>query len=449
MGFFKNLFTPIRVNESQEAEIKRATQRQLLSDFFVVGQKAKKIAYLEYALYLAVDRITNGIIKSDFQTFKRGEKQEAENWWRMNYEPNQNENASIFWNKVIYQMVNNPDGALVVQSKSGEYLVADNYRIKRFAYLPNIYADVQFGDFQSNQVFNENEVFHFELGNSKVKSIISQLYEDYGQLIGTTIDTYNRQTAKKYILEIDSTFDQFETEPVLDENGNPVMDDFGEVQTKTFNKLDDLFTKRFKALFEPSSSVTPLEAGLKLEEIDKPKGSATTSKSGGTREITAIFDDVINMVADAFSIPRGFIKGDVADAGQMTDNFIAFAINPVVEQIEDEINRKLYGANNVKNHTYLKIRTENIRNYDVAKFATPAELLSRIGVMSVNEIRELLNREKINEDWADKHLISKNYLLVEDADQATEQPANLKGGEDNGEEEATTESSDDESSEDE
>jgi Phage portal protein. len=127
-------------------------------------------------------------------------------------------------------------------------------------------------------------------------------------------------------------------------------------------------------------------------------------------------------------IPRGLLKGDTADIDGMTDNFISFCINPIAEQIEDEINRKMFGKNNVIKHTYCKIRTDKIRNYDLTKIANSAELISRIGVWSINDILDFMDYEPIDEDWADKHVISKNYSLVEDQDNDI-----LKGGEnDNG-----------------
>ena len=142
-----------------------------------------------------------------------------------------------------------------------------------------------------------------------------------------------------------------------------------------------------------------------------------------TRDISAIFDDILNLCADAFNIPRGLLKGDVADIAGMTDNFIAFGMNPIVEEISDEINRKLYRKKLVLERTKLKIRTEKIKNYDIAKLATPAELLSRIGVFSTNNILRLLGEEPILEEWADMHIISKNYELVEEQE-------DVKGGDD-------------------
>lgn len=170
--------------------------------------------------------------------------------------------------------------------------------------------------------------------------------------------------------------------------------------------------------------MTPFESGLHLNDLNATGNSKSSGSAANktTRDISAMFEDIINMVADAFSIPRGLLKGDTADVDGMTDNFIAFCINPIVEQIEDEINRKLYGKDNVLKHTYCRIKTDRIRNFDITKLASSAELMSRIGALSINDILEYLNREPIDEDWANKHVMSKNYALIEDA---------LKGGENN------------------
>ena len=349
---------------------------------------------------------------------EKGKEVEKDNWYRLNIEPNKNESASKFWNKVVNEMVGNNDGALVIQTDSGEFLVADSYSVEKFAVYENVYTNVVVENYQFIRSFKESDVFIFKLNNSKVKSIISGIYKDYGRLLGGSIKNYNRSNSLKYIAELDTMVDQWKSEPILDEDGN----DTGE--TKFDSVMDDLFDNRFANFLSDRDAVMPLEKGITLNDMNssgsKSSGSAANKT---TRDISAIFDDILNLCADAFNIPRGLLKGDVADIAGMTDNFIAFGMNPIVEEISDEINRKLYRKKLVLERTKLKIRTEKIKNYDIAKLATPAELLSRIGVFSVNNILRLLGEEPILEEWANMHIISKNYELAEEKE-------DVKGGDD-------------------
>lgn len=127
------------------------------------------------------------------------------------------------------------------------------------------------------------------------------------------------------------------------------------------------------------------------------------------------------MVADIFNIPRGLLKGDTADVETMTDNFITFCVNPIAGQIEDEINRKLYGKTAVLEDTKMRIKTSSIKSYDLTKIAASVEALYRIRTLNTNEVRRLLKYEEIKEVWADEYMETKNY-----------QEVNKKGGEEDG-----------------
>ncbi|MBC2106141.1 phage portal protein [Listeria booriae] len=363
------------------------------------------VAFKNYAIQICINKIANALTKCDFQTFVKGQKKDGDMYYKLNYEPNKNENASVFWNKVIRQMVFNPDGALIIQTDTGEFLVADAFTLDTYAVKENIYRLVEVEGYQFERIFPESKVLHLRLNNSNVKQVLDGIYSDYGKLIAGSIKNYNRSNAIKYIANLDTMVDQWKNEKYIDEKGNE--------RNRFDDTMDDLFDNRFKNFLSDKDSVMPLEKGIELSDMNASGNSKSSGSAANktTRDITAIFDDVVNMCADAFQIPRGLLKGDTADIEAMTDNFIAFCINPIVEQLRDEVNRKLYGKTNVLQKTYMKIKTTNIRSYDISKLATPAELMARIRVYSVNDIRNLIDEERIDEPWADEYIGSKNYEL--------------------------------------
>lgn len=355
------------------------------------------IAFKNYAIQLALNKIANSLALCDFQTFEKNKLIQGENWWKLNYEPNPNQNQIDFWNKALERMVYDDNGALVFQSKEGYLVVAEDYEIEEFSFKENIYHDILLpGELVLKGSYTESQVIRLKLNNSKVKSVIDSVYDEYGKLLAGTIRNYNRGNSIKLMLKIDAMFDQFKktTNP---ETGESEYDQI----------LDDIFENRFKGIFSDSDSATPLESGLSVETIETSKNT----KSGGstTRDITAIFDDIVNLVADAFNIPRGILKGDVADAEAITDNFITFCIRPLADEIQSEFNRKMYGKKNVQSGSKLKIKTDKIRTYDPVKFANAAEALLRIGTYTPNMVKEKLDEEQVNELWANEHYVTKNY----------------------------------------
>lgn len=365
--------------------------------------------YLEYAISICINKIANALSQCTIETYEKGQIRKGEVWYQFNVEPNLNQNISDFWNKLVLEMVVNPHGALIVQSFEGYWIIADSYSVSEKALKENIYRDVRVGDFVFNREFRESDVLHLKLSNKNVKQLVGSVYSVFGKVLTSAIRNYNRKNARKVFVNIDTMFEAFKKE--IDEKTGKTEYDL---------RLDDLFKNRLVGYFSESDSATPIEKGLEIED-KTAELNGTGAKYRETDDIRGAFDDIINMVADIFNIPRGLLKGDTADVETMTDNFITFCVNPIAGQIEDEINRKLYGKTAVLEDTKMRIKTSSIKSYDLTKIAASVEALYRIRTLNTNEVRRLLKYEEIKEVWADEYMETKNY-----------QEVNKKGGEEDG-----------------
>lgn len=378
------------------------------------GDPSTKIAFQQYAIEICINKIANALSMCDYITYdpatSRSDKAFKGNlWYQLNVSPNTNMSSSDFWQKVIREAVYDPHGALILQIKDGKgFVVADSYNIKEYAFLPNTYSDIKVGDFLMERSYNENEVLRIKLNNSKVKAIVDAVYVEYGKLIGGAIKNYNRNNSKKLWIKMGTMFNQLNQKFVENEDGT--------MTSEADLILDDLFKNRLKGYFDERDSATPLEEGLEIQESQENKQQG---KEVTTRDIKDLFDDVVNFTADAFGIPRGLLKGDVADVEAMTDNFIAFCINPIANVIEDECNRKLYTQEEVIKGKKLAVKTTRIKAHNPVDIASSAEALYRIGVANVNYIRWLINEEPIDEDWAEDYALTKNYERNHDKGEVT------------------------------
>lgn len=370
-----------------------------------------KEAFKKYALQICINKIGNALSMCDFVTYekKNGKSEEVIGrlWYQLNVSPNVNQSASEFWQKLVHQAVYDKNGALVVQV-SESLVIADSYNIKEFAILPNIYSEVKVGDFQFEKAFNETEIMRIKFSNDKINSIISGVYEEYGNLISGAIRNYNRGNSKKLWIKLGTMFNQLETKTIENEDGTTT--------TEADLILDDLFKNRLKNHFSDKDSATPIENGLEIVEANK---NEVKPKDVTTRDITDVFDDIVNYVADAFGIPRGLLKGDVADIEAMTDNFISFCIKPFANLIEDGLNRKFYTEEQVIQGSKVKVKTARIKTQDPIKIASSAEALYRIGAINTEYVRWLINEEPINEAWARDYALTKNYERNNDKKEVT------------------------------
>ncbi|HEM5167999.1 TPA: phage portal protein [Streptococcus suis] len=399
MGWLNNFFGFF----ARDGTVKKVSRKELEA---AVRRSGQRVQFMEFALQMCIDKIANALSLANYETYNKGKIQKGDIWYRFNYEPNQNQTQNEFLAALIGQMVKNSDGALVLMH-NGEFILAESFEIDKKAFRQNVYKNITVaGGLQLNAVYQEEDVLHFTMNDSKAKGYLDDLYSEYGKLIGGAIRNYNRGNALKLGLNIGALFDQKYGEAVVE------VDDEGNETTEYDLIMDEMYEKRFAAVLSDEDSITPLEEGLKISSLVQ---TSANTKSGAvtTRDISDVIMDVVHYAADAFSIPRGIMKGDVADAEAIRDNFVNFGVRPWADAIETEINRKLYGKKHLVVGSKFKIQTNTILVYSAEKFASAGEALFRIGALSTNELRDKLGEEPIDEPWANQYFVSLNYARAD------------------------------------
>ncbi|CYU26496.1 phage portal protein [Streptococcus suis] len=399
MGWLNNFFGFF----ARDGTVKKVSRKELEA---AVRRSGQRVQFMEFALQMCIDKIANALSLANYETYNKGKIQKGDIWYRFNYEPNQNQTQNEFLAALIGQMVKNSDGALVLMH-NGEFILAESFEIDKKAFRQNVYKNITVaGGLQLNAVYQEEDVLHFTMNDSKVKGYLDDLYSEYGKLIGGAIRNYNRGNALKLGLNIGTLFDQKYGKAVVE------VDDEGNETTEYDLIMDEMYEKRFAAVLSDEDSITPLEEGLGISSLVQ---TSANTKSGAvtTRDISDVIMDVVHYAADAFSIPRGIMKGDVADAEAIRDNFVNFGVRPWADAIETEINRKLYGKKHLAVGSKFKIQTNTILVYSAEKFASAGEALFRIGALSTNELRDKLGEEPIDEPWANQYFVSLNYARAD------------------------------------
>ena len=105
------------------------------------------------------------------------------------------------------------------------------------------------------------------------------------------------------------------------------------------------------------------------------------------------------------------IKGEVENTGNATRRALTTAIDPICDQIGEEITRKRYGFELWSQGSYARMDSSAIEHFDLFGSAANIEKLVGSG-WSVNDIRRAAGEETINESWADEHFITKNFELA-------------------------------------
>ena len=353
------------------------------------------ICIREMAFWSAVNIIANAVSKCEFKTFLNKKEIQAQEYYRWNIEPNKNQNSSVFLHKLIAQLYRHNECLVIEQNN--QLLVADSFVRTPYALYDDIFSQVTVESFTFNRTFSQSEVLYFKLSEKDMYKVMSALYGSYSKLIAYSMNAYQKSRGTKGILKYNT----------LPPKGSP--------EEEVFNKL---INEKVGKWLKGDDAALPLGNGQDWKELEHK-----TYTSESTRDIKAQIEDIYDFTAKGFGIPPSLLRGDVQDTSKAVDQLLTFCIDPLVDMLSEEINRKRNGYENFSKGTYHKIDTKSIKHVDLLSVATAIDKLIGSGSFCINDIRKAVGDEPINEIWANQHFITKNYETVEQA------LKNLEGGE--------------------
>ena len=341
----------------------------------------------ELAFWSAVNLISNAVSKCEFRTFAGNEEIQGDEYYLWNIEPNKNQNSSEFIHKWIAQLYRKNECLIIVQE--GQLLVADSFIIKKYAYNENEFTQVSVGDTVFEKIFRQSEVLYWQLNANDMRSLMNGLYNCYSKLISYSMTAFQRSRGTKGIFK-------YETLPVA-----------GSQDEVVFNNL---IKGKFRDWLLSDNSVLPLGKGQEWIGLDRK-----AYQSDSSRDIRALADDIFDFTAKATGIPPALLKGNVEGTKDAVENLLTFCVDPLCNMLQKEINRKRIGKRLFLQGYHLQIDTKTIKHIDLFSIANSADKLISSGILSINDIRKYCGETEINEDWANEHLITRNYMPFEDA----------------------------------
>lgn len=357
---------------------------------------ATKLAIEKFAVNVAVNLISGCISKCEFKTYLRNKEVKQDEYYLWNIEPNKNQNSSEFIQEFVSKLLKNNE--CLVVDVNGQLIIADSFYQREYALVENIFENVTRKDFTFNRTFKMSEVLYFKLNNEDMSILLANLMNGYNELLTMATGKYKRSGGRKGIVRLDKIITGDE---------------------KQKEAINDLFEKQFKSYFESENAVLNLTKGVEYEEKNGDGNKKSTSE---IVDIQNLIKEAFERVAQALKIPPALLKGDIADIEKVTDNFLTFCIDPLVDMICEEINRKRYGKEDYLKGSYVDIDTTCIRHIDIFAIAEKVDKLIASGMYSIDELRRKLRDTLIKTDWSEKHWITKNYQDIN----------TLEGGEVNG-----------------
>lgn len=339
----------------------------------------------EMALLTCTNIITATLGRCEFVTYNEGDAVKRNEWRLWNVQPNQNQSAQQFRAQLIHTLVGKGE-ALVIELESGIY-VADSFTASDDVVKERLYTDIAVGSLTLNRKFKEHEVMHFALPDSAWMKTFDSLAQAYASVINSGVKGYRRAQGMKGTLSIDAM-----------QMGNEKMQ-------KAYEALKNAGFKQFA---DAESAVLPLYKGMEYTDTTQK-----TYSNQNSRDIRAMVDDLTDFAARMLGIPPVLVNGSVQDTASARRQLVSDCIIPLAKILDCEISRKRYTAGDIERGTLLEVDTSHAIYVDWLTAAQGIDKLIASGAASVNDVRGLLGLPLIDEEWANRHYLTKNYGDIE------------------------------------
>lgn len=349
-----------------------------------------------------VDMIANAIGRCEFRTYKNGREVQDYEYYMLNIEPNVNQNSTAFWHKVISKLYAQNE-ALILSTKARDgrdcLVCADSWaQGSEYPVKQNEYTEVQVGDLTYNKTFREKDVIHLKLNNDDIQKVLKGVWQSYSNLIEIAKNYYTASNGAHLKVHVDQ---------------------IPQDQEKWEDEFRKMLEKSVVPFLKSPIGVLPEYNGYDYSTLNlSGNGSGTNSD-----EIRKITEDIFGMTARAFLIPVVLINGTVEGTADANKRFLTYVIDPLCDQIQEELNRKRYGYDNWKSGSYIRIDSSSIIHFDVFENASNIEKIVGSGVFSLNDVLRAANQPTITEDWANRHYMTLNISEM------GQQTKALEGGE--------------------
>lgn len=355
---------------------------------------AQEYQLRELAFWICVDMVANAVGRCEFRTFRNGAEVKERDYYLWNVEPNVNQNSTVFLHKLVAQLCKHNE-ALIINPRQRDghdtLVVADGWEVPETSVTRlQEYQQVRVDDFTFHKTFREDDVLHLRLNHLDLRPVLDGLYQSYYKLVSAAMKAYQWSNGQHW-----------------------------KVHVSQLAQGDKEFQANFLRMIQEQVKPFLESNGAILPEFD---GYTYTNESGrvsagDTRDIKALMEDIFDFTARSFLIPAVLVNGKVEATSDANQRFLTYVIDPICDQLQEEINRKFYGYDRWRAGEYVWVDSSSIIHFDLFANAANVEKLVGSGVFCINDIRRAAGQAIINEPWAWCFWLTKNIAAIKAAAQ--------------------------------
>lgn len=351
-----------------------------IDDIDLYKDHTNNVAFKRITIESVIGFIARIVIQSEIRIKKNDKYMKNSMYYLLNVKPNKNQTAARFWHNVIHKLIYDGE-CLIVRSRDGELLIADDFQRKEYAVKEDKFNNVYVRGMQLDGTFKRSQVMYMQYGNEELSRMVDSLFSEYGELIGRMFETQKMKNQIRSTVNVEGSF----------------------LKTKEgTNALQNFINRTYEAIKSKSIAIVPQQKGMEYEEHSK-QGSSGQSVD----EINKTTDSFLDQVCHSVGLPPNLLKGDMADVENMTRNAMKFCIDPILKIISNELNFIL-----VKKADYLKgeqILIKRISYRDMFDIAVAVDKLRSSSVVNGHELRDEIGLEHSDDEIHDAFIMTKNY----------------------------------------
>lgn len=349
----------------------------------------------DMAIEKAVNMVAKAIAKSEFVVSRDYKRVKDDIYWMLNIQPNPNETATEFWLESIRKLLLEQE-CLIVHVNGSMYR-ADSFQTDRAVIKGKRYEQVVIeakGDtWNLQKSFKAEDVMHLVNPNKKIMVYLKKNLGYYDAIASGLLASKKISSIPKFSLEIEGQV------PVVRRKKED-----GTVEELTVDK----YKQEIKKLLESEDiEIITNQSGLKTVQL--PISTGVTSE-----DISKMSKEIYTECAYAFDIPKAVFFGEITEKADSTNEFITYAVNWLVELLNDYINMALVGKKAYLDGEKIWVDLSKYKHVDVIESAANLDKLRAIG-FTLDELFELIGWSPLNNDFSKERVLTKNYASEEEA----------------------------------
>lgn len=351
---------------------------------------AEQLAIARFSIECAVSLIAKTVAMAQFEFRKGNELVCAEDWFRWNYEPNRNQNKQQFFWELCRKWLLYGEALVVEPGRNKGMFVADGFIRDTNGFGNDIFSSIDRDGVSLNAKYRPQDVLYFRGNNTKLRGYLNDTATQYVKLLACAEKKYKKNSTQKGILSLGASIGGTEKQ----------------------EEKDQAYGQKLAAFLDSDkSAVMTLRKGHEYTELGKYHNPQSAE------DIPLLTKEIFARTAEAFGIPTALLlcSGEATATKENVEQFLSFAIRPLLDQIEAEVTRKEIGLNAVKKGMRFTANDATCRHVNPLDVADAQDKLIASGAFCVDEVRNMLHTHLLNTEWSRKHYITRNYQPIESA----------------------------------